>query len=314
MSASPESMNATQTLSPAELKKRVVEFTRGASFEISTLDEELLPTLATRIPAGTQVYIAHTPKATLEDIVRVALKVQQLGYRATPHIVARRTPSEQGLKDGLKEMVDSGIDQCLMVAGDLEKPLGRYASSLDILDAGLLEQAGIKRIGVAGHPEGHKSVGPSTLWAALKHKQEFGKRTGIKVHVCTQFGFNPESITAWDAHLREQGIDLPVYVGVAGPTPLPKLIKFAMACGVGASLHSLMKNMSAMSKLARLATTPDEMLMGLVQGGAGSPGNLLVHPHFYAFGGTVATSKWMRAVVDGNFDMPAEGGKFIMDA
>lgn len=29
---------------------------------------------------------------------------------------------------------------------------------------------------------------------------------------------------------------------IAGPTPLPKLIKFAMACGVGASLNSLMRN------------------------------------------------------------------------
>ncbi len=87
-----------------------------------------------------------------------------------------------------------------------------------------------------------------------------------------------------------------------------------MACGVGASLHSLMKNMSAMSNLARLATSPDEMLAALVQGGAGTPASPLVHPHFYAFGGTVATARWLRAVVDGNFEVPSDGGKFVMDA
>ena len=309
-----ESMTNTEIANPAELKRRIVEFARGASTEISTMDEELLPTLATKIPAGTAVYIAHTPKATLEDIVRVALKVQQLGFRASPHIVARRTPSEHGLRDGLREMVDGGVEQCLLVAGDLEKPLGKFMSTLEIIDSGMLVDVGIKRIGVAGHPEGHKQVGSKVVWDALKYKQEFGRKTGIKVHIATQFGFDPDAIVAWGKQLAVHGIDLPAYVGVAGPTPLPKLIKYAMACGVGASLGSLMKNMTAMSKLARLATTPDEMLVGLVQGGAGQPGNPLVHPHFYAFGGSVATARWMRAVVDGNFEMPAEGGKFVMDA
>src|SRR5581483_4892402 len=164
----PARQNETAThpgpMNPAEFKKRLVEFARGASTEISTMDEQLLPTLATKIPAGTQVYVAHTPKATLEDVVRVAIKVQQLGFRASPHIVARRQVSEHGLRAGLKELVENGVEQCLLVAGDLEKPLGKFMSTLEIIDSGALTDAGIKRIGVAGHPEGHKQVGMQTLW------------------------------------------------------------------------------------------------------------------------------------------------------
>jgi methylenetetrahydrofolate reductase (NADPH) len=278
------------------------------------MDEELLSTLATKLVPGSPVYIAHTPKASLDDVVRVALKVQALGFRASPHIVARRLQSEQALRAGLNELRDGGVEQVLLVAGDLDKPLGKFTSTLEVIDSGALVDAGIRRLGVAGHPEGHKAAGPATLWAALKHKQEFANRTGIKVHIVTQFGFNPEAIVAWGQHLAEHGITLPVHVGVAGPTPLPKLIKFAMACGVGASLHSLMKNMSAMTSLARLATSPDEMLVGLVRGGAGTAASQLVQPHFYAFGGTVATARWLRAVVDGTFELPPEGGKFVMDA
>src|SRR5215475_14362325 len=118
-----EPMKPEETM--AELKRRVIEFTRGASTEISTLDEELLTTLATKIPAGTSVFIAHTPKATLDDVVRVALKVQALGFRASPHIVARRIESENALRAGLRELVDGGVEQVLLVAGDLEKPLGK---------------------------------------------------------------------------------------------------------------------------------------------------------------------------------------------
>src|SRR5690348_1306915 len=99
-----DTLGSPGPMSTSEFKKRVVEFARGASTEISTLDEQLLPTLATKIPAGTQVYVAHTPKATLEDVVRVAIKVQQLGFRASPHIVARRQVSEHGLRAGLNEL------------------------------------------------------------------------------------------------------------------------------------------------------------------------------------------------------------------
>ncbi len=296
------------------LLREVREFARAASTEISTLDEGLLPALANKLPAGMAVYVAHTPKASLEDVVRVAIKVQSLGFRASPHIVARRQLSENALRAGLRELRDAGVEQALLVAGDLETPAGPFSSTLEILDSGLLEAAGMARIGVAGHPEGHKAIGPTTLLAALRHKQKFAERTAIRVHVVTQFGFNPEAVCAWDRHLSAEGITLPVHVGIAGPTPLPKLIKFAMHCGVGASMQSLMKNMSAMANLARLATTPDEMLLGLIRGRAAYQDCRLVQPHFYAFGGTMATASWLRGVIDGSFTVQPDGRKFVMNA
>jgi len=291
----------------------VVDFVRQASTEISTHDEDLLPALANKLPPGMAVYVAHTPKATLDDVVRVALKVQGLGFRASPHIVARRLQSEHALKSALTELTEAGVDQVLLVAGDLERPV-RFSSTLEVIDTGLLESSGIRRVGVAGHPEGHKSIGPTTLLAALRHKQEFAARSGLKLHIVTQFGFNPEAVCAWDRHLTAEGICLPVHVGIAGPTPLPKLIKFAMHCGVGASMQSLMKNMSAMANLARLATTPDEMLLGLIRGRAEYDGSRLVQPHFYAFGGTMATATWLRAVADGSFTVQPDGRKFVVNA
>ena len=68
-------------------------------------------------------------------------------------------------------------------------------------------------------------------------------RTGLKLHIATQFTFDADAIIAWDQRLSSEGITLPAHPGIAGPTPLPKLIKYAMACGVGASLNSVMKNM-----------------------------------------------------------------------
>jgi methylenetetrahydrofolate reductase (NADPH) len=209
-------------------------------------------------------------------------------------------------------LTDGGVEQVLLVAGDLDPPLGPFRSTLEMIDTGALQAAGIKRIGVAGHPEGHRAVDDAELLAALRYKQAFGKETGIAVHIATQFGFDPDAICAWDRRLTEQGITLPAHVGVAGPTPLPKLIKFAMACGVGASLGSVMRNMSNMAKLASMATTPDQMFLGLLKGRAAHPGSRILQPHLYAFGGAVNTADWLRAVADGAFELQPGGEKFTI--
>jgi len=303
-----------QPLEGQALRRAIVEFARNASTEVSTHDEDSMPVLASTLPRGTAVYVAHTPKATLNEVIATAVRLQGLGFRASPHIVARRVPSEQALASGLQQLAAAGVEQALLVAGDLDKALGPYSSTLDIIDSGLLQNSSLKRLGVAGHPEGHKQVPDDVLLAALRHKQAFGVRTGLELHIATQFTFDPDAVIAWDERLTREGITLPVHIGIAGPTPLPKLIKYAMACGVGASLNAVMKNMTAITKLARLATSPDEMLMGLVRGGAAQGSSRIVQPHFYAFGGVAATARWIRAVIDGNFELRPGGGKFVMDA
>jgi methylenetetrahydrofolate reductase (NADPH) len=295
-----------------ELKRDLVAFARGASTEISTHDEKLLESLAERLPAGTCVYVAHTPKSTVEDVVRVAIKVQAAGFAASPHLVARRLPSEQTLRGALARLREQGVEQALLVAGDLDRPLGPFTSTLDVLATGALEEAGLKRIGVAGHPEGHPAVGPVELLAALRAKQQFAARSGIAVHIVTQFGFNPAGVCAWDRMLTQEGITLPVHVGIAGPTPVAKLLKFAMQCGIGTSMSSLVKNMGAVASLTGLATGPDEMMLGLVRGCARHPGSRLVQPHVYSFGGALATAAWLRSVSEGAFDLAPDGGRFTV--
>ncbi|HEY7890372.1 MAG TPA: methylenetetrahydrofolate reductase [Steroidobacteraceae bacterium] len=295
-----------------ELKRAVVAFARGASTEISSHDEALLDALRQRLPAGMSVYVAHTPKSSVEDVVRIAIRIQALGFTASPHLVARRLPSARVLRSTLARLRAHGIEQVLLVAGDLDPPVGPFRSTLEVIATGALEEAGLKRIGVAGHPEGHPVAGASELLAALRAKQAFGARAGIAMHIVTQFGFNPEGVCAWDRMLTREGITLPVHVGIAGPTHLSKLLRFAVQCGIGTSMRSLAKNMGAVASLTGLAAGPDEMLLGLVRGCACHAGSRLVQPHVYSFGGALATADWLRSVMDGAFDLAADGRKFTV--
>ncbi|MDE2050132.1 MAG: methylenetetrahydrofolate reductase [Gammaproteobacteria bacterium] len=295
-----------------ELKRAVIAFARRASTEISPLDENLLDDLARRLPARTPMYVAHTPKSSAEDVARVAIKVQSLGLTASPHIVARRLPSERTLRDMLARLREHGVEQALLVAGDLEHALGPFSNTLEVIATGALEESGLKRIGVAGHPEGHPAVGPAELLSALRAKQDFAVRSGIAVHIVTQFGFNPEAICAWARMLMQEGIRLPVHAGIAGPTPLAKLLKFAIQCGIGTSMRSLVKSVGAVASLTGHAAGPDEMLLGLVRGCARQACPHLAQPHVYSFGGALATAAWLRSVMEGAFDLAPDGRKFTV--
>ena len=306
--------NDPAALEGAELKRQIIDFARDTSTEISPHDEGLVPELAQILPARTTVYVAHTPKAAVDDVVRVASKVQAAGMRASPHMVARRIDSERTLRDALSRLVEVGVEQVLLVAGDRDPPAGEFRSTLEILATGALTDCGIKRVGVAGHPEGHPAVGADTLWSALQTKQTYAERSGVRMHIATQFSFNPTAVSAWDRQLTEHGIKLPVHVGIAGPTPLPKLIKFAVQCGIGSSLGALTKGMGLVGRVAGLAMSPDEMLIELVRRRAREPASHLAHPHFYAFGGVAATARWLRGVVDGRFDLDKSREKFTVQA
>lgn len=86
-----------------------------------------------------------------------------------------------------------------------------------------------------------------------------------------------------------------------------------MHSGAGASLHALMQHMSAMSNVARVATSPGEMLIGLARGCAADDSLRIVAPHFFTFGGAISTANWIRAVANGAFEIRS-GDKLVAAA
>jgi hypothetical protein len=86
----------------------------------------------------------------LDQVIHRSLRLQQSGLRACPHIVARRIAGESELRSALHDLNRIGVDQILLVAGDLPKPVGVFTSTLEILDSGATVDAGIHTIGVAG--------------------------------------------------------------------------------------------------------------------------------------------------------------------
>src|SRR6185436_9441424 len=143
---------------------------------------------------------------------------------------------------------------------------------------------------------------------ALRQKNEYAKKTGIYVYVVTQFIFNAAPVIEWEAKNPEIG-DLPYMVGLPGLASPASLLKFAMDCGVGASLQAFSKRAASLTKLLTVAA-PDELVVGLAQHKEKNPQTNMTGIHFFPFGGFKRTAAWVQKVVDGQFEFNSEGTGF----
>jgi methylenetetrahydrofolate reductase (NADPH) len=285
------------------LRQQIRDFVAAGSTEVTPHDEHLLDKFARVLPTGYRVYVAHTPKESLDHVVEVARRVSALGLDASPHIVARRVTDRAALERSLKRLTAAGVEQVLLVAGDRAEPGAAFTSTADLLETCMLQAAGIKRVGVAGHPEGHPVVAEEVLWQALERKQAIARATGLQMHIATQFGFDSRTLAAFEQGLGRRGITLPIRAGVAGPTPFTKLLRYAAHCGVGASLKAVAGNALSLGRLPHLVTRSDEMLLGVYRAKQVNPDSRILAPHFFAFGGVLETARWLRAVIDGSFEL-----------
>lgn len=265
----------------------------AASIEIAPkqgIESDVLPG---RFPAGTRVYITDVGTDSPETLTAAAKRVRDLGYEPVPHFASRRIPSSAILRQRLEMMTkEAGVKDVLVIGGGLEKQADEFSSTMEVLETGLFQEFGITDIGIAGHPEGSPDFSADIATQALRLKQEFGERSGINMRIVTQFGFDADGFIQWAEGLKEQGIIMPVHLGVAGPAKLPTLLKFAVMCGVGASIQYLKRNMTSLTTLAT-GHSPNEIVDPIERHILSNPDTNIAQVHVFAFGGLKSASQWL---------------------
>jgi methylenetetrahydrofolate reductase (NADPH) len=288
-------------------KQLVRDLVTGYSIETTVREAARIERFGDSLRPGTRVYIAHVPGTDWQETVTLATRLRHEQMEPVPHIVARRVTSAAQLDDVLKRLVgEAGVKQVLAVAGDIAKPVGELDSALQMLEMGVFEKHGLRKIGVAGHPEGHKDVSDPVLKDALKRKNEYARRTGADVYIVTQFSFAAEPVGAWEAANGPEVNHLPFTVGVPGLATIKTLLKYALECGVGPSMHALSKHAASLTKLVTVAA-PDELIVGLASYKARNTRTLMNGIHFFPFGGLKRTADWANKIVEGRFDLTAGG-------
>lgn len=281
---------------------------QGFSVETTPGSAAKVDDFAALLPAGTVVNVTQLPGTALTDTIAVCKRLRAEGMEPVPHIAARSLSGEAELASYLEGLVaEAGVREVLVVGGGVDRPAGAYAESMDVLRSGRLEAAGIRKVGVAGHPEGSPDISADGLATALAAKNDWAAKTGIETYIETQFCFDAGAILAWEKSIRAAGNTLPIHIGVPGLASLKTLLKFAQVSGIGPSMRVLTRQTR---NIARLLTVqaPDRLLVGLTDGILADPDCLIRHLHFYPFGGLAKTVSWIDQVAAGQFSLNSKGG------
>jgi methylenetetrahydrofolate reductase (NADH) len=276
----------------------LADMLRGFSIEVNPGEPKVIDAAPQRLEPGTEVFMTWIPAKNPMDTIGPAKKLRDGGLYPTPHIGARHLESVAQLEDMAQRLVrEAGVDRVLVIAGDRDQPAGPFDSSLAVMQSGILQKAGITRISIGGFPEGNPRIPDPLLWEALAAKTKFARENGLNLTIVTQFAFASEPVVNWVRKVRVLGIDNPIRLGFAGPAGLISLTRYAMICGVGAS----MKVLTEKPQFAKLLIDkgPEPLIREVAHHcGPGTGSGLplgIKGVHFFVFGGFNKTVDWISA-------------------
>ena len=273
-------------------------FLSGYSIEVTPRSANKIECFADVLPENTRVYIAQINIDDIPEMIVTAKRLKDEGFKVMPHFPARMIKNHAVLNDLISMYQnEAGVDEALLLAGGLPSPAGDYNSSMQLIESGLFDKAGFKRLHVAGHPEGNKDIDPDgsnkNVSEALSWKQEFSNRTDASMAITTQFCFDADVVKKWADTIKGSGIDLPIHIGIAGPAKLQTLLKFSIECGVGASMKVLTKRARDITKLL-LPYKPTQILSDLANYRAQDSSFNIEQVHFFPLGGVKRAAEFVE--------------------
>ena len=256
--------------------------------------------------AGVRVYVSAIPTRPSAELIEQSAMTRKVGLEPIPHIAVRNYTSRDELSGLIARLAaEAGVKHVLVISGDRGDSAGPFTSSLEIIESGILQQHGITHVSVAGHPDGHPVVSDEVMHRALLTKIEAAEQSGLTADIVTQFGFDAGGITRWVMKMRDLGVEAPVRIGLAGPTNLTTLLKYAQRCGVKASIGGITKHAGLVKNLFGVSA-PDAIVRTLAgENASGALGSVAVH--YFSFGGVAATSKWATHAAQGRIVLEGDG-------
>ena len=291
-------------------RAELTDFMSGFSVETTPGSAAKIPDFREHLRPGTTVYITFLPGSDFNDTVAVARRLRDEGFNPVPHFAARSITSREALETHLRRVVEeAGVEQVLLIGGAVPSPLGEFADSMQLLETGLFDRYGIRKIGVAGHPEGSPDIPEEGVRQALAWKNAFATRTAAAMYIVTQFCFEAEPIIKWDKRIQAEGNRLPIHIGIPGLATIKTLMAHAKACGIGPSMRFISRQAMNVAKLLTVSA-PDGLVADLADYRANDPACGIESVHMYPLGGLKKSALWSYAVADGRFAFNPNGHGF----
>lgn len=236
-----DAMSETGNLqSGSEVNALLRSLSRRATLETSTHNVAEIQDYGRWMEPGAEVFVAWVPGVPCQHLISVLKLLKREGFVPVPHVIARRLVSEGQARHLFAALnAEADVVRVLLVGGDEAQAAGPFATTLSILQSGILRNSGIRRVFLGGFPEGHPKAGENIVKASLDARMAWAAGTGVELSLVSQFCFDGDAIYRWVCSLRSRGVRLPVRMGLAGPATLRASLRFAALCGIGASARML---------------------------------------------------------------------------
>ena len=237
------------------------------------------------------VAVTCSPTKGVDTTLELSEKLIAQGFQVIPHISAKSVTGEKHLETIIKKLDELSIESVFVPGGDRPEPLGEFNNAYDLLKA--LQKSGhnLKKIGIAAHPEGHPDISNKILMEALE------KKKGLADYIVTQMCFDANILGDWLVQINQQGIHLPVWVGLPGVIERGPLLRTSLRIGVGDSLRFLKKKSKVATELMKSSIYNPEKLVTSISEYKDIADTNLAGYHIFCFNQIEITEKWRTETI-----------------
>jgi len=262
---------------------------RTPRYEIFPTDD-VVDLVAAYVPKEVTLTVTASPRRGLPATVHLAVRLAQLGYRAVPHLSARLIRDRVELGQIVEALQVAGIRSVFVVAGDARQPAGQFPDSISLREA-LPPDHGFTEIGVTGYPESHPFIHDDVTIQAMWDKRR------MATYIVSNLSFDPATVKRWVERVRRRGVELPIYVGMAGVADPARLLRLSTKIGVAESARFLRGHPSWLARMFRPGGYDPGRFVGALMPDIAAPDRRIAGLHVFTFNEIEPTERWRREML-----------------
>lgn len=239
------------------------------------------------LPPEAVVTVTSSPTKGIPATLTLAATLHRSAAvrRVVPHLAARLVTDRHHLADLLAQVVDLGLTEVFVVAGDAERPAGDFEGTAPLLRA-MAEIGHSLDVGITGYPESHAFLPDDTTIRAMFDKEPYAS------YIVSQICYDPSVIARWAAAVRARGTGLPIHIGLPGVVDFARLLRISKRVGIGDSTRFLRKQWSMITRLVS-GYQPDGLIDELAPALA-DPTLHIAGWHLFTFNEIRRTEQWRQ--------------------
>lgn len=247
--------------------------------------------VVTSVPLDVVVTVTSSPKRGLDATLDLCERLRGHGYLVVPHVAARQVIDRRHLGEIATRLHALGVDDVFVPAGDSAEPAGAFQGAAALLRS--LDELGqpFAQQGITGYPESHRSISDDVTIQSMWDKKNYA--TYMVSNLC----FNASALRHWIKRIRARGVELPLYLGLAGPVEQTKLVRVAAKIGVAESSRFATGHGLGILRLSAPGAYDPTKLLSRLSGVLVDPTSLVRGVHLFTFNQIAEAEVWRQRLL-----------------